>query len=142
MKESQARVESARAMPTLQTSDQNKALVRDFYARAFVRKEPEAAAKSFLGDRYTQHNPSAADGADAFVAFAKGLIGASPTLKVEIKRVIAEANLVVVHSRFETAPGKASAVMDIFRVEGGRIVEHWDVSQDVPATAANENTMF
>ena len=129
-------------MATIQMSESNKALVREFYTLAFIHKEPEKAAKKFIGDRYTQHNPGADDGADAFVAFAKGFFVAVPDLKVEIKRVIAEANLVVVHSRFEMGPGKASAVMDIFRVEAGRIVEHWDVTQEVPATAINKNTMF
>lgn len=129
-------------MATTQVNQPNKDLVRDFYTLAFVHKEPEEAARKYLGATYTQHNPAAADGADAFKAFAKGFFASAPGLKVEIKRILADGDLVAVHSRFEPAPGKAMAVADFFRVENGRIVEHWDVMQDVPKDAANANTMF
>jgi predicted SnoaL-like aldol condensation-catalyzing enzyme len=73
----------------------------------------------------------------------KGFVKAFPTLHFNFKRIIAEGDLVVVHShlvRHKDDPGVA--VMDIFRLENGRVVEHWDVLQDVPDTSANENTMF
>lgn len=129
-------------MPTAQVSEQNKGLVRDFYTLAFVDKQPADAALKFLGPAYRQHNPQAADGATAFVDFCEGFFASVPALKVEVKRILADGNLVAVHSRFELAPGKEMAVMDIFRVENGKIVEHWDAMQDVPAKAANSNTMF
>jgi Uncharacterized protein conserved in bacteria len=59
------------------------------------------------------------------------------------KRVIAEGDLVAVHSHTVNAPGeRGQAVVDLFRVRNARIVEHWDVVQDVPETSANDNTMF
>lgn len=92
---------------------------------------------------YIQHNPSAPDGAEAL----KGLAGAAaqqfPDLKYNIKRVISQGDLVLVHSNAVLTPGsRGSALVDIFRFQGGRIAEHWDVSQDVPDSSANGNDMF
>jgi predicted SnoaL-like aldol condensation-catalyzing enzyme len=62
---------------------------------------------------------------------------------VDFKRLIAEGDLVVVHSHNVPVPGtRGRAVIDIFRLEDGKIVEHWDVVQEVPETAKNNNTMF
>jgi predicted SnoaL-like aldol condensation-catalyzing enzyme len=59
------------------------------------------------------------------------------------KRVIAEGDLVAVHSNYVATPGtRGQAVVDLSRVRGGRVVEHWDAVQDVPEGAANGNTMF
>jgi len=59
------------------------------------------------------------------------------------KRVIAEGDLVAVHSHYIDTPGdRGRAVLDLFRVRGAKIVEHWNAEQDVPETAANDNTMF
>ena len=66
-----------------------------------------------------------------------------PNQRGEIKRVIAEGDLVVLHvhsTRGDDAPGRA--IIDIFRIENGKVVEHWDVIQDIPAQAANTNGMF
>jgi predicted SnoaL-like aldol condensation-catalyzing enzyme len=96
-----------------------------------------------LGPRYVQHNPQAADGGEAFIAFVRSFAGQFPDLHVDIRRVIAEDDLVVTHSLITTGPDdRGTAAVDIFRLEDGRIVEHWDVLQPVPETAANENTMF
>ncbi|BBC35043.1 hypothetical protein SGFS_063370 [Streptomyces graminofaciens] len=66
-----------------------------------------------------------------------------PELKFDFKRVIGENDLVVLHYRRTlSATDRGTAVMDIFRFENGKIVEHWDVIQDVPETSANDNTMF
>jgi hypothetical protein len=66
-----------------------------------------------------------------------------PQLSVVPKRVIAEGDLVAVHSHYVDTPGeRGRAVIDLFRVRDGKIVEHWDAMQDVPETSANDNTMF
>jgi predicted SnoaL-like aldol condensation-catalyzing enzyme len=124
-------------------TERNTELVRDFYHLALNLKKPEDAAVKYLGPYYRQHNPGAADGAGAFIAFVKGFTGAFPELHFDFRRFIAEGDLVVVHSHLVRAPqDRGMAVMDIFRIENNRIVEHWDVLQEIPESAANQNTMF
>jgi predicted SnoaL-like aldol condensation-catalyzing enzyme len=123
--------------------EQNKQTVIAFYTLAFNDKRPEEAVERYLGSRYIQHNPQAPDGPEAFIQFVNAYAGQFPELNVDIKRAIAEGDLVVTHSLLTTTPDdRGSAVADIFRLEDGKIVEHWDVVQPVPETAANDNTMF
>jgi predicted SnoaL-like aldol condensation-catalyzing enzyme len=125
------------------TPESNNAAVRDFYDLAFNQRQPAEAIARHVGAFYRQHNPGAADGAEAFVEFVTGFTQAYPSLRVDFKRFVAEGDLVAVHSRFVRQPGDSGlAVMDFFRLEDGKIVEHWDSIQEVPAEAANSNTMF
>ena len=121
----------------------NKAMVRDFYDMAFNQQRPEEAVRRYVGSYYRQHNPQAGDGPEPFIAFVKGFTQAFPQLKVDFKRFIAEGDLVAVHSHQKTAPeDRGTAVVDIFRLEDGKIVEHWDVLQIIPDHSANPNGMF
>ena len=121
----------------------NTRIVREFYDLAFNQKKPAEAASKYLGRVYRQHNPGAGDGPDAFVAFVTGSVKSYPSLRFDLKRIIAEGDLVATHSHMTLDPtDRGSAVMDMFRVENGKIIEHWDVSQQIPAQSANNNTMF
>jgi predicted SnoaL-like aldol condensation-catalyzing enzyme len=121
----------------------NTEMVQDFYNLSLNLKKPEEAVKKHLGPYYRQHNPGAADGGEAFIAFVRGFTGAFPELHFDFRRFIAEGDLVVVHSHLVRHPGdRGIAVMDIFRIEKDKIVEHWDVLQDVPEKPVNNNTMF
>lgn len=121
---------------------ENKERVRSFYETAFNDGDPEGAVQRYLGDRYTQHNPQAVDGAEAFIGFVKWYRGEFPALHVEIKRMIAEGDLVVTHGVIRTSPeDRGNAAVDIFRLEDGKIIEHWDVLQPVPEESANDNPM-
>jgi len=120
----------------------NKKIVIDFYEKGLNQKDYDAAAKHF-GPRYIQHNPTAPDGPAGFKALVTLLKEKFPNSRNEIKRVIAEGDLVVLHVHSVREPGqRGRAIVDIFRVENGKIVEHWDVLQDVPEKPANDNTMF
>ena len=120
----------------------NKKIVVDFYEKALNQKDFDAAAKYF-GPKYIQHNPGGADGTEAFKRFVTMLKEKFPNSHNEIKRVIAEGDLVMLHVHSVREPGqRGRAIVDIFRVENGKIVEHWDVIQDVPEKSANDNTMF
>jgi predicted SnoaL-like aldol condensation-catalyzing enzyme len=121
----------------------NKRLVREFYELAFNEGKPQEAVERYVGDRYVQHNPMAADGPEAFVGFVTWFRSENPELSVDIKRLIAEGDLVVTHGLIRTSPeDRGTAAVDIFRVEGDKVVEHWDVLQPVPEESANGNTMF
>jgi predicted SnoaL-like aldol condensation-catalyzing enzyme len=123
--------------------EKNKETVVAYYNLAFNEKQPAEAVSKYVGSKYIQHNPQAADGPDAFIEFVNGLVFQFPQTSVDIKRVIAEGDLVVTHSLLKTSPeDRGTAAADIFRLEGGKVVEHWDVLQPVPETAANDNTMF
>ena len=123
--------------------EENRQTVRAFYDLAFNQKEPEEAVARYVGSTYIQHNPMAGDGPQPFIEFVRAYTGQFPELRVDIKRVIAEGDLVVTHSLLKTSPeDRGTAAADIFRLEDGKVVEHWDVLQAVPETAANDNTMF
>ncbi|KMS74727.1 SnoaL-like polyketide cyclase [Streptomyces viridochromogenes] len=120
----------------------NKRLVTKAFEQLIVRKDLSALDR-YWGAEYHQHNPNIADGVAGAKAGLGGFFEQFPQLKVTPKRVIAEGDLVAVHSHYVAVPGeRGQAVVDLFRVRGGKIVEHWDVLQDVPATSANDNGMF
>ena len=123
-------------------SEANKKVAVAFYEAA-INKKDYAAAASYLGAQYRQHNPTAADGAEGLKAFIDFLKSKYPNQRGEIKRVIAEGDLVVLHvhsTRGDGTPGRA--IVDIFKVVNGKVVEHWDVIQDIPEKASNTNGMF
>jgi predicted SnoaL-like aldol condensation-catalyzing enzyme len=123
--------------------ERNKQTVRAFYTLAFNDKQPAEAVAKYVGAEYIQHNPQVADGAEAFIQFVTGFAAQFPQVSVDIRRVVAEGDLVVTHSLLKVAPeDRGSAAADFFRLQDGKIVEHWDVLQPVPETAANDHPMF
>lgn len=120
----------------------NKKTVIDFYDKAINKKDFEAA-KVHFGPRYIQHNPRAADGPEGLKGFIGFLKDKFPNYKSEFKRVLADGDFVIVHVFNVPEPGhRGRAIIDIFRLENGKIVEHWDVAQDIPEKAMNDNGMF
>jgi predicted SnoaL-like aldol condensation-catalyzing enzyme len=120
----------------------NKKAVVEFYNAALNEKDFDKASK-YLGARYTQHNPNAADGPEGLKGFIAFLKDKFPNNKSEIKRVLADGDYVIVHVHAVREPGtRGNAIIDIFKLENGKVVEHWDAVQPIPEKAANNNGMF
>jgi predicted SnoaL-like aldol condensation-catalyzing enzyme len=124
------------------TLEANKNTVFEFYEAGLNRKDFDAAAK-FFGPRYVQHNPTAPDGIEGFKAFLGFLREKFPDSHSEIKRAFADGDYVILHVHSVREKGsRGRAIVDIFKLEAGKIVEHWDVAQEVPEKSANSNGMF
>lgn len=128
--------------PQRQLTEYNKKLVTTYYKQLLVDKDLSAIDK-YVAPEYHQHNPNIADGSAGLKDLMVGFLGAFPQLKVTTTKVVAEGDLVALQSHYVNVPGeRGTSFMDIFLVRDGKIVEHWDVVQDVPETSANDNTMF
>ena len=122
--------------------ERNKKNVVDFYEKGLNQKDANAAI-ALMGDRYVQHNPNAADGPEGFRKFIGFLREKFPNSRSEIKRSFVDGDSVILHVHAVREPGtRGNAIVDIFKLENGKIVEHWDVVQPIPENPANSNGMF
>lgn len=125
----------------LKVEEANRKLVVEFYDRFFNKHD--IAAASVVADEYRQHNPEVPDGKKPFVSFFTGFFKDNGQSRAEIVRSSTDGDLVWLHVHATNGTeDRGQAVVDIFRVKDGKIVEHWDVIQAVPKEAANKNTMF
>lgn len=118
----------------------NKKLVADFYQELFGDKDVNAIDK-YIGDIYIQHNPSVADGKEALRQAVAQWFKGAPKEKIDIQHLSAEGNLVYIHTKSKRGATTVS-IIDIFKLENEKIVEHWDVGQEVPEKSANSHPMF
>ncbi len=122
--------------------EENKKVVLEFYEQAVNRKDFEAASK-YLGSQYIQHGQMAADGPEGLKGFIRYLREKFPNSHSEIKRVFVDGDYVILHVHAVREPGtRGVAIVDIFRLRGGKVVEHWDVHEDIREKTANPNGMF
>ncbi|MBT0725931.1 nuclear transport factor 2 family protein [Rosenbergiella australiborealis] len=123
-------------------SEANRQLVVTFYNQFFNRHDTDAAAK-VVAEGYRQHNPQVSDGKKPFVSYFKGYFQQHPQSHAQIIRSAVDGDLVWLHIHSTESPqDRGQAIVDIFRVDHGKIVEHWDVIQAIPENAANGNSMF
>jgi predicted SnoaL-like aldol condensation-catalyzing enzyme len=125
-------------------SETNKANVVAFHTKAVFEGDVETAFRLYGGAPYRQHNPLIGDGMEGLRKFVASLMASHPDAHGEIKRVFADGDYVILHSQWHglSDSRRGEAVVDIYRSENGKVVEHWDVIQAIPETAANNNTMF
>jgi predicted SnoaL-like aldol condensation-catalyzing enzyme len=120
-----------------------KEVVTRFMTQFYIDKQVRKAFETWVDPGYIQHNPMAATGRDAAIAFLEPFFAGNPGISYSIKRIIAGGNLVAVHAHGKfSASDRGMAVVDILRVERCKVVEHWDVVQPVPEKSANTNGMF
>ena len=120
----------------------NRQVVLQFYEAGLNRKDADAALK-YVGNRYVQHNPNAADGPQGFRQFIAFLRDKYPDSHSEIVRSFVDGDHVILHVHAVREPGtRGNAIVDIFKLENGKIVEHWDVTQAIPEKTASGNPMF
>jgi predicted SnoaL-like aldol condensation-catalyzing enzyme len=124
----------------LNQQESNKKMVVEFYQELFGDKNVDAINK-YIGDKYIQHNPGLPDGKEALINAVKIWFKDAPKEKVDFQHVAADGDLVMLHVRNNSGL-KVRAIVDIFRIENGKIVEHWDVIQEVPDKSANDHPMF
>ena len=118
-------------------------VVDQFIDLFYEQKKVRQAFETWVHPDYIQHKPTLPDGREAVVVFLEGLLERFPERIFTVHRVIASDDLVAVHYHSQANPDDPGfAVVDIFRVENCRMVEHWDVVQPVPEQSENDNTMF
>ena len=108
----------------------------------YTQKRVRDAFSSLVSDCYIQHNPSIPDGPEAAIGMLTPKFDGSPDARFEIQRILVDGDLAMVHVRASRAGAPDAAVADIYRFEGDRIVEHWDVLQPVPEHPVSEHPMF
>ncbi len=128
---------------SLGAEERNKATAVKVLTQLFERAHVKVADQRIRAD-YIQHSPAIPDGREAFKNYVLDLHTRYPNLKYNVKRVLAQGDLVLVHANPIYEPGtRGVAVMNIFRFDAeGRIAEHWDTQQPVPETTVNGNDMF
>ncbi len=125
------------------TTHPNGLAALDYYDLIINQRRVADAIDKYIGPTYKQHNPAIGDGPEAAFKSLSEVVDGFPQARAEFKRVIVEGDMVVIHSHGIPAPGdRGFAVVDIFCFENGKIVEHWDVIQQVPETSVNANSMF
>ncbi len=125
-----------------QNLKQNKTNAIAFYKMAYVG-QPRKAIELYVGDEYIQHNPLVGDGKEPFITYFERMSNEYPDKSIEFVRVIAEGDLVALHTHQIWPDNEQYVTMDFFRFDdGGKIVEHWDAMQQIPKESANGNTMY
>ena len=118
----------------------NKKMVAEFYQEFFGDKNI-AALDKYLAPNYIQHNPGLPDGREALRQGATVWFKGAPKTKIDIQHLSADGDLVYIHTKSKMGD-KTNSVIDIFRIEDGKIAEHWDVIQEVPEKSPNPHPMF
>ena len=120
----------------------NKKNAEAFYRMAYLGN-PSEAVERYVGAEYIQHNPVVGNGKQPFIEYFECMHRDYANKDIEFVRSIAEGDLVALHTR-QIWPGNDEYVtMDFFRFDdAGKIVEHWDAIQQIPAESKNGNTMY
>ena len=123
-------------------TESNRIIVGRFVDLFYRQRNVRLAFERYVTDDYVQHNPNIADGREAAILALTPLFSA-PGARFDVKRVLVDGDLAAVHLLGRSSEeGPGGAVVDLFRLKNGKIVEHWDVLQPIPNKAANAHPMF
>lgn len=124
-------------------TEKNKEIVKDFYNLIINKKDYKTAAEKYIGETYIQHNPLVEDGPEGLEKFINFLKTEFPEAHSEVKHIYADGDYVILHVHsLRKLNTRGRAIIEIFRLQDGKVVEHWDTIQEIPETSANPNTMF
>ena len=113
------------------------------FFESIVNKKDFSSAAEYIGDVYVEHDPQGEDGPSGLKHYIEWLQNNFPESHVIIKRVISDGDYVIFHVHSILTPGtRGQAIVDMFRLDKGKVVEHWDVTQEIPESSANSNGMF
>ncbi len=122
--------------------EQNKLNAIAFYKMAF-EGNPQQAVNLYVGSEYIQHNPLVGNGIEPFVDYFDKMAKEYPEKSIEFVRIIAEGDLVALHTHQVWPDNIEYVTMDFFKFDSnGKIIEHWDSMQEIPKVSANNNTMY
>ena len=142
-----------------QQENENAALVVDFFQHLMNEHDFDYTLKTHDRGPYIQHNRAIPDGIPGLVGYVKTLVGRFPDYAFDVKRIICSGDFVVLHSHATLRAAhrgnekKGFIVTDTFRIENGRLAEHWDALQPIDfftrflflvtgGTIANNNPTF
>ena len=124
------------------TAESNKQVIRDFYEEVLCGHNLDVVDR-YMHEDYVQHNPLAAQGSAGFIEFHESFFSAIPDARTTINMMVAEGDLVALHTHQVWPGGDEYVTMDFFRCDdSGKIVEHWDSIQEIPDKSENDNTMY
>ena len=122
--------------------EKNLKAVLDFYD-VVINGQQYSRVYEFVDKNYIQHKPEVEDGPEGLLDFVRWIYSQSPQHKARIVRSFVDGDYVILHVHvINGAEAKDIAVIDIFRVENGMLIEHWDVASPVPLNAKNDNGVF
>ncbi|PWG06231.1 hypothetical protein DIS07_05755 [Polaribacter aquimarinus] len=123
----------------LDKTQENKTLVKNFVTDILVNGNMQKLAGYFDGDKYLQHNPQVADGLSGLGKALEFMASQGVFMKYNtIHKVLGEGNFVLVVSE-GTFADKHTSFYDLFRVENGKIAEHWDVMETIIPESERKN---
>jgi predicted SnoaL-like aldol condensation-catalyzing enzyme len=121
----------------------NRALVTRFYDLFYRQKKVREAFTTYVAPTLIEHDPLIPDGRDAAIAQLEPYFAKMDGLSYEVQRVIVDGNMAAVHSRMHLTTGdRGVAVVDLVRIDQGKIAERWVVTQAVPEKGASGHPMF
>ncbi|STZ75415.1 nuclear transport factor 2 family protein [Bergeriella denitrificans] len=120
----------------------NRRTVTDFYESVFVKRDLSTIDR-YIGEPYIQHSPGLPDGRAALHKILPALFQKEPERSNRIIRTAADGDLVWLHAVVKSHPqDRGRVLVEIYRLENGKIVEHWDVIQAIPETTVGSHTVY